>query len=435
MFKAKIATSRQWWRSQAQRSFYMGNVILVTLGGLVGGVGSGISTHVQAQVQRHPQIMESREAIATTLPNALPNILQRPLYQEDGRSPEEIEDLQSFVADWNVVSSNTALFLGEWSSASSNGATATWSIYPSYKSGGRVCVLRRRQQPDTEQIDYLFGVGHLVTPSAESTGESTEFLYQLNVTGPGFSTSFQRVTENDIDTFIKNAENTEDETADVEAVDSDLSNFDWKPGTVLAEVTVNPVQDDFLVGALSAFPRPLMEPDFGPPSANQRNMIATYAATGCTTSLPLTREWRIASLDLIETQSLPQTPGARFQFDGAYVPVSETGNSVEVYWTVSNQSDRNLAIQPLNIRVETEEDVPIECDEAMNRFRDLVGTDEAGGCARGYLDPWQDGFLEPGDSVSGRVVILRRADELEGAFLVVPDSATGGLESFRVPLR
>ena len=421
MLKARISIAQQSWRTQTQRSFHgLGSVILVTIGGLVSGLGCGLS--VQAQVQRHPKITESRAAIATTLPDALPSILQRAVYRVDLRSPEELDAIQSFVTDWNVVSPNTALFLGEWSSASSNGAKATWSIYPSYKAGGRVCVLRRRQQPDTDTIDYLFGVGHLVTPSAEALIDSTDLIYQLNVTGAGFSTSFQRVTSNDIDTFMANAEGGN-------------SDVDWQTGTVLAEVTTNPTTEEFFVGALSAFPRPLLEPDFGPPSAVRDNMASIYAAAGCTADLPSTRAWGIDALELTATQSLDQTPGAGFQFDGAYVPVSQAGNSVEVYWTINNQSDRNIAIQPLNIRVETEDGVPMACPEAIERFRDLVGTDEAAGCARGYLDPWQDGFLEPGDSVSGRVVILRRPEELEGTFLVVPDSATGGLEAFRVPIR
>ena len=412
MVQSKIATTKQRWAMIAQRPFcLLGGALAVTIGSISSG------TAVQAQVQRHPKIIESREAIATTLPEALPNILQRAVYRVDLRSPEAIGAVEEFVADWDVVSPNTALFLGEWSSASSNGATATWSIYPSSKAGGRVCVLRRRKQPDTDKTDYLFGVGHLVTPSAESITDSTDLIYQLNVTGSGFSTAFQRVTPNDIVEYIGDP------------------GFDWQTGTVLAEVNVNPVTDELLVGALSAFPRPLQEPDFGPPSAARTNMVSTYVAAGCTAQLPPSREWGLDALTLTETQVLDQTPGAGFQFDGAYVPVSDTGNSVEVYWTISNQSDRNIAIQPLNIRVETEEETPIECPEAMERFQALVQTNEAAGCARGYLDPFQDGFLEPGDTVSGRVVILRRPNELEGTFLVVPDSFTGGLEAFRVPIR
>ena len=404
--------AKQRWTVMTQHSFcILGSVLFAIIGNISGGAMA------QAQVQRHPKILESREAIATTLPGALPNILQRAVYRVDLRQPEEVEAIQSFVANWNVASPNTALFLGEWSSASSNGAISTWSIYPSSKAGGRVCVLRRRKKPDTDRIDYLFGVGHLVTPSAEAITDSTDLIYQLNVTGAGFSTAFQRVSPNDIIDYMENP------------------SFDWQTGTVLAEVTVNPLKDELLVGALSAFPRPLQEPDFGPPSAARTNMVATYVAAGCTAELPLSREWGIDALELTETQSLTETPGVGFQFDGAYIPVSDTGNSVEVYWTVNNQSDRNIAIQPLNIRVETAEEIPIDCPEAMDRFQDLVGMSEDAGCARGYLDPWQDGFLEPGDSVSGRVVILRRPDELEGTFLVVPDSFTGGLEAFRIPIR
>ncbi|MEM9215548.1 MAG: hypothetical protein AAGD25_14530 [Cyanobacteria bacterium P01_F01_bin.150] len=420
MIKARIAIAQRGWKPQAQKCRILCSIILAISGNVAAGWVSRLTA--QAQVQRHPKIMEARSAIADILPNALPNILQRPTYREDGRSQEDIEAIQSFVTDWAIVSPNTALFLGEWTSASSNGSTATWSIYPSYKAGGRVCVLRQRYQPDIDKTDYLFGVGHLVTPSTEAIIDVTDFIYQLNVTGAGFSTSFQRVTTSDIETFITN---------------SDTANTDlaWQSGTVLAEVTVNPVNDDFFVGALSAFPRPLTEPDFGPPRTAQDNMGFIYAAAGCTTDRPQTREWGIELLELGETQELSETPGVGFQFNGAYIPVSETGNSVEVYWTVSNQSDRNIAIQPLNIRVETEDEVPIDCPEATDRFRDLVGADEAAGCARGYLDPWQDGFLEPGSSVSGRVVILRRPDELEGTFLVVPDSMTGGLEAFRIPIR
>ena len=395
-----------------QRPFgLVGSAIVLAMGGV------GNSGMAQAQVQRHPKIVESREAIASTLPDALPNILERSLYQEDLRSPAEIESIQSFVADWNVVSPNTALFLGEWSSASSNGAMSTWSIYPSAKAGGRVCVLRQRKQPTTDRIDYLFGLGHLVTPSAEAITDSTDLIYQLNVTGSGFSTAFQRVTPSDIANF------------------AETSTVDWPPGTVLAEVTVNPITDGLLVGALSAFPQPLQEPDFGPPSAARTAMASTYGAAGCTSELPPSRGWGIDALALAETQFLAETPGVGFQFDGAYVPVSDAGNSVEVYWTISNQSDRNVAIQPLNIRVETEAETPIDCPEAMERFQNLVGTDAAAGCARGYLDPFQDGFLEPGDTVSGRVVILRRPNQLDGTVLVVPDSFTGGLEAFRVPIR
>lgn len=405
----------------------LGSIIALGLMGVFVGGSSA-----QAQVQRHPKILESREAITTTLPRALPSILQREAYQVDERSPEDINEIQNFVTAWNVVSPNTALFLGEWSSASSNGSTAIWSIYPSSKAGGRVCVLRQRQQPETDSTDYLFGVGHLVTPIAESLIHSTDLIYQLNVTGAGFSTAFQRVTPNDIDTFLTtaDAEDTSLDDAPLETVE-----VNWQAGTVLAEVTVNPVTEEFLVGALSAFPRPLQEPDFGPPGTERDSMVLTYAAAGCTTDLPASREWGIESLNLMGTQVLEQTPGAGFQFNGAYVPVSETGNSVEVYWTVNNQSDRAIAIQPLNIRVETAANTPISCPQAMARFQELVGTDEAPGCARGYLDPFQDGFLEPGDSVSGRVVILRRPEELEGSILVVPDSATGGVEAFRVPIR
>lgn len=372
---------------------------------------------VYAQVQRHPKINESREAIATTLPGALPDILQRAVYRVDLRSQMDIEAIQAFSSQWNVVSPNTALFLGTWSSASSNGAVSTWSIYPSYKAGGRVCVLRQRKQPNSDHIDYMFGVGHLVTPSAELITDSTDLIYQLNVTGAGFSTAFQRVTPDDIDEFV------------------DDPMFDWQTGTVLAEVTVNPIEDELLVGALSAFPQPLAEPDFGPARVERTTMVSTYVAAGCTTDLPSTREWGVAGLDLSATQSLAQTPGARFQFDGAYVPVSDTSNSVEVYWTINNQSDRNLAIQPLNIRVETMESIPIECPAAMDRFRELVSNDEAAGCARGYLDPFQDGFLEPGDSVSGRVVVLRQPEDLRDFVLVIPDSFVGGLEAFRVPIQ
>lgn len=411
MVQARIASAQHRWASVLKREWHLlGSIGLALIPSIVVGLPA------QAQVQRHPKIIESRQAIATTLPDALPDILQREAYRVDPRSPDALETIQSFVTDWNVVSPNTALFLGEWSSASSNGATATWSIYPSYKSGGRVCVLRRRQSPNNDTVDYLFGVGHLVTPSAEANTDSDEFIYQLNVTGDGFSTAFQRVTTADVEAFLGE-----------EAVD--------RQDTLLAEVTVNPIQDELVLGALSAFPQPLSEPDFGPASATRTTMETNYAAAGCTAELPQRREWGLEALTLTETQALETTPGANFRFDGAYVPVSDTGNSVEVYWTVNNQSDRKIAIQPLNIRVETSDAMPIDCPASTARFQELVGTDEISGCARGYLDPWQDGFLEPGDSVSGRVVILRRPEDLDNTVLIVPDSFTGGLEAFRVPIR
>jgi hypothetical protein len=333
-----------------------------------------------AQIQRYPTPAEAETAIARDLLPSMPERLQQPAYT-DRRTPQQIQELQDFRQAWSQISPETALFLGEWH-GSSQGSDIFVAVYPSNHVSGRVCVLQYIESTQT----YNFGVGLLVPAQA-----------QINVTGgEDFVMALRHIT--------------------------DIA------GEHMAQVAVNRISNLSQAGGHVAFPRPLRDPSsFVPEQVQSSISLQNYDIANCTTGLP---EFRTGTLPNHPLTGEDSREGVIFRFTGAYVSSSSTSQSVEAYWEIENLSDRRFGIYPPSFKIETADGQEIECPniELPENFP-LSGT----GCVRALINEGYSPVVEPGGSITGRIIILRRVSELEELFLVFPEATPGG-QLFRVPI-
>jgi hypothetical protein len=200
---------------------------------------------------------------------------------------------------------------------------------------------------------------------------------QINVTGDDFVTTYRRVSGEEF----------------------------------LAEIYVDRRTNQPRATQPTAFPVPLRTPDsYLAQRPEQRLIDQGFRTTGCTADLPAPREsGALRNLSLTNSQTLNDIT---FQFDGAYI---SQGNSVEAYWVIENGSNRSFSFFPVNVRVVN------AAGEAIPGTRLYIDGDAA--------------TVDPGDRLTGRIVISRSPADLPNLSLVLPESGAAGTRLFEVPIR